>query len=150
MASKSSISLNLKQNSQDFALDFNTQPNIFRLGYFSKVLDPLLRSVPHCNKTWKNLRVNESTSNLFTHYKHSHKAVNLRFLSDNNITLDDSVNTQVTNSQLSIEESFNRCYGRGTGGRQRVVFALKVRTNRIPLALPAMMPRSLRPLWYGP
>ncbi|CZT52873.1 uncharacterized protein RSE6_14268 [Rhynchosporium secalis] len=40
MASKSSISLNLKQNSQDFALDFNTQPNIFRLGYFSKVLDP--------------------------------------------------------------------------------------------------------------
>ncbi|XMA20771.1 hypothetical protein WAI453_013726 [Rhynchosporium graminicola] len=106
MASKSSISLNIKQNSQNFTLDLDTQPNIFRLGYYSKVLDPPkedpsilenYRTVTikclyrYCNKTWRNLRVNESTSNLFTHYKHSHKAINLRFLSDNNIALEDSI-----------------------------------------------------------
>jgi len=40
MSFKSSKALNIRQNQPDFTLDLSNQPNIFRLGYFSRVLDP--------------------------------------------------------------------------------------------------------------
>ncbi|CZT10602.1 uncharacterized protein RCO7_14044 [Rhynchosporium graminicola] len=116
----------IKEPSRDLFSNLDTQPNIFRLGYYSKVLDPPkedpsilenYRTITikclyrYCNKTLRNLRVNELISNLFTHYKHSHKAINLRFLSDNNIALEESFNREgSTTSTISqfTEENFKR------------------------------------------
>jgi hypothetical protein len=41
MSYNTSIRTNLAQNQEDFKLDLNTQPNIFKYGYFIKELDAI-------------------------------------------------------------------------------------------------------------
>ncbi|KAH6711911.1 hypothetical protein BKA61DRAFT_578337 [Leptodontidium sp. MPI-SDFR-AT-0119] len=60
---------------------------------------------PSCNKTWKNERVYESTSNYIAHYKNSYKAFNIRRVLNN---IDN--NSDVTESSQGITSTISDAF----------------------------------------
>ncbi|KAH9205865.1 hypothetical protein DL95DRAFT_397310, partial [Leptodontidium sp. 2 PMI_412] len=84
---------NIKQNAEDFKLDpLELQAPIFRLKYLKKELEKrksnpeLLENyrtititclMPSYNIKWTNQVINKSTSNYLSHFRCSHKTINL-------------------------------------------------------------------------
>ncbi|KAH6695989.1 hypothetical protein BKA61DRAFT_583242 [Leptodontidium sp. MPI-SDFR-AT-0119] len=123
MVNKTSVALNIAQNSPEFKLEeLENSPIIYKKKLFSKTLNPPkenpenienYRTVtikclrPGCNKTWKNERVYESTSNYIAHYKNSHKAFNIRRVL-NNIDDDSDVTESSQGTTSTISDAFIR------------------------------------------
>ncbi|KAH9203644.1 hypothetical protein DL95DRAFT_399152, partial [Leptodontidium sp. 2 PMI_412] len=118
MSQLTSITKNIKQNAEDFELDpLELQAPIFRLKYLKKELkkrksNPELlenyRTVtvtylmPSCNMKWTNQAVNRSTSNYLSHFRYSHKSINL-----NSIQTGISQEEITDSSQQSLKQSFS-------------------------------------------
>ncbi|KAH6716507.1 hypothetical protein BKA61DRAFT_655233 [Leptodontidium sp. MPI-SDFR-AT-0119] len=123
MSQLTSIALNIKQNSAEFELDpLDLQPPLFKFKYLLKTLDKAKPNpekledyrtvtvrclVRGCNKKWLNQKVNQTTSNYFTHFRTSHKSINIEAIKNNIDPRTITSNSTRNTSQLSLKESFN-------------------------------------------
>ncbi|KAH7308320.1 hypothetical protein BKA65DRAFT_485667 [Rhexocercosporidium sp. MPI-PUGE-AT-0058] len=123
MVNKTSVALNITQNSPEFKLEeLENSLIIFKKKLFSKTLNSLKENPenienyriviikclrPGCNKTWKNERVYEFTSNYIAYYKYSHKAFNIRRVLSN-LDDDSDVTESLRGTTSTISDAFIR------------------------------------------